>query len=61
MSGFIPTMTIDHKTAATDGDAQGNGFRSPLSKFIELACSTARTAAESNLQKLPISQPNGEE
>jgi hypothetical protein len=53
-------MTIDDKAAA-DGDAQGNGFRSPLSKFIELVCSTARTAAESNLQKLPISQPNGEE
>jgi len=29
--------------------------------FIELVCSTVRTAAESNLQKLPISQPNGEE
>jgi len=31
MPGFIPTMTIEDKTAA--GDAQGNGFRSALSKF----------------------------
>jgi len=29
--------------------------------FIELACSKVRAAAESNLQKLPISQPSGEE
>jgi len=33
MPGFIPTMMIDDKTAAADGDAQGNGFRSALSKY----------------------------
>jgi hypothetical protein len=33
MFGFIPAIVIDDKTAAAEGDAQSNGFGSPLSKF----------------------------